>query len=126
MSETQDRRRAHRRLRMPPMYTSVMACREQPATPQPSELTGHVYDISEAGVRIELDEPLAPGELVHLQLMLPGANGGVTASASVVWVHDSLDDPGPRRMALVFTRIETADQARLRAFLDRELARLAA
>ena len=44
-----------------------------------------------------------------LDLDLPGAGTSVNASASVVWVNDPNDDPGPRRMALRFTSF--SDQA---------------
>ena len=108
-------RRSCRRLRVPPMYTSVTARREADGG---AELHGHVYDISEHGLRIELDQPLEPGERVALLLDLPGALAPVNASACVVWVNDANDDPGPRRMALRFTRFtRRADRRRLIEFL---------
>ena len=104
------------------MYTAVTARRSGA-----DGLHGHVYDISADGVRIELDEALLPGESVALCLHLPGARDSVEASASVVWVHDDADDPGPRRMALRFTAFgNNADQRRLIGYIDRELARHAA
>jgi hypothetical protein len=127
MSDSKKSRRAHERLRVPPMYTSVTACRDVPAVAGSEEMLGHVYDISEAGVRIELDEALQPGEPVALSLDLPGSSGSVAASARVVWVHDQLDDPGPRRMALRFTEFgDDADRERLVAYLSRERDRQAA
>jgi hypothetical protein len=106
-------RRSCRRLRVPPMYTSVTA-----RGPAGSDLHGHVYDISEHGLRIELDQALAPGERVALTLDLPGEPEPVSASASVIWVNDAQDDPGPRRMALRFTGFaRRADRARLIDFL---------
>ncbi len=114
-------RRAHKRFRPLPMYTTVTASRGA------SQLDGHVYDISESGVRIELDEPLTPGESVGLRFRLPGAHFRVEASASVVWVADVEDDPGPRRIALRF--IEFPDRTnldRLISYLDGGVARRAA
>jgi hypothetical protein len=97
------------------MYTAVTARRAEAAV---SELHGHVYDISESGVRIELDEALHPGECVILDLDLPGTRTSVNASASVVWINDPLDDPGPRRMALRFTSFSArADLDRLISYL---------
>jgi c-di-GMP-binding flagellar brake protein YcgR len=97
------------------MYTAVTARRGQAAI---SSLHGHVYDISATGVRIELDEALHPGECVVLNLDLPGAQMSVNASASVVWVNDPQDDPGPRRMALRFTSFSAqADRDRLISYL---------
>ena len=64
---------------------------------------------------------------MQLHLDLPGATAAVNASASVVWVHDELDDPGPRRMALQFTGFrEDADRDRLGDYIDREAGRRAA
>ena len=97
------------------MYTAVTARRGQAAV---SRLQGHVYDISASGVRIELDEALQPGECVVLDLDLPGSRTSVNASASVVWVNDPHDDPGPRRMALRFTSFsDRANRDRLIEYL---------
>lgn len=103
------------------MYTAVTARRAGRAG-----LHGHVYDISAGGARIELDEPLEPGERVAVHLELPGTDMGVDAAASVVWVHDADDDPGPRRMALKFTGFsDRADEMRLRRFLESSTRRAA-
>ena len=119
------KRRGHERIRMQPMYTAVTACPSDRG--DDLRLEGHVYDISKGGVRIELDEPLDPGEVVALHLILPGAASAVEASASVVWVHDEHDDPGPRRMALRFTGFpNNADRDRLGDYIDREGGRCAA
>ncbi len=110
---------------MQPMYTAVTACPSDRG--DDLRLEGHVYDISMGGVRIELDQPLDPGEVVALRLALPGAPSVVEASGSVVWVHDEHDDPGPRRMALQFTGFpNTADRDRLGDYIDREGGRCAA
>ena len=98
-------RRVFERFTLVPMYTTVQA------TPLDgnahAEMLGHAYDISEAGVRIELDEALEPGDSVAIDLTLPGARSNVAACADVVWVNDAVDDPGPRRMALRFTEFRT-------------------
>lgn len=106
-AESQNRRR-HVRVRLQPMYSWVEV------KPQHGgEYTGHAYDISESGVRIELDEPLSVGAKVELAIGLPGqspANAGepsIRAAADVVWVNDHDDDPGPRRMALAFEAFTT-------------------
>ncbi len=113
------------RIRVQPMYTAVTACTG--TTDNPLRLHGHVYDISESGVRIELDDALEPGQIVTLQLDLPGAAAAVEAAASVVWVHDEQDDPGPRRMALKFTEfLNRSDRNRLVEYIDRERGRRAA
>ena len=83
------------------------------------EYQGHVYDISEGGVRFELDEPLVPGMPVALRIVLPGGDAssrdrGVLVHANVVWVDDDQDEPGPVRMAASFTRFaHAADREKL-------------
>ena len=115
MTTTPSTRLDCRRYRLPAAYSAVTAHRGQAAV---SRLQGHVYDISASGVRIELDEALHPGECVVLNLDLPGAGTSVNASASVVWINDTQDDPGPRRMALRFTSFSgRADRDRLIDYL---------
>ena len=124
MPDKQQTRREFQRIRVQPMYTAVTACA---GAQDNARLMGHVYDISESGVRIELDNAIDPGELVTLQLDLPGIDAAVQAAASVVWVHDDQDDPGPRRMALKFTEfLNRSDRNRLVDFIDRERGRRAA
>lgn len=125
MPGKQQTRREFERIRVQPMYTAVTACTGAPDNPL--RLLGHVYDISESGVRIELDDALEPGQIVTLQLDLPGADAAVEAAATVVWVHDDQDDPGPRRMALKFTEfLNRSDRNRLVDYIDRERGRRAA
>lgn len=117
-------RRRHERFRLCPMYTSVIVRR--PGEDQ--ERCGHAYDISESGVRIELDEPLEVGESVQLDLKLPGSTAtDLTVPAEVVWVHDADDDPGPRRMALRFKAFASlTDRDRLLDYLGCGLYSMAA
>ena len=125
MTGQKQQRRDHMRIRVQPMYTAVTACLSD--RDEPLRLDGHVYDISKGGVRIELDQALDPGETVALHLDLPGATSVVEVSASVVWVHDEDDDPGPRRMALKFNGFpDNADRDRLGDYIDREGGRRAA
>ena len=92
-------RRQFERFALPAMYTAVEAIRTSQPDAQP--LTGHAYDVSEGGARVELDEALSKGETVHLRLNLPAQVAEIEANASVVWVNAEDDDPGPRRMALL-------------------------
>ena len=118
-------RRQFERFALPAMYTAVQATR--PSQPADEPLTGHAYDISEGGARIELDEPLPEGEPLRVNFNLPGQTSAIAANASVVWVNPEEDDPGPRRMALRFTDfVSSADHARLVRFLGSGVTRLAA
>ncbi len=92
-------RRAHERFTVPPMYSHVKASL---AGAQGPAMHGHAYDISECGVRIELDEPVHVGERLSVSIGLPGT-GDIACIGAVVWINDELDDPGPRRLALRIT-----------------------
>jgi len=91
--------------------------------------TGHVYDVSEGGLRFELDAPLPAGSEVEVRVMLPGDNHTTfRASGRVVRLHDhEAEDAGPVRMAMTFDTFANAvDQHRLAHYLDRRGLRLAA
>jgi c-di-GMP-binding flagellar brake protein YcgR len=118
-------RREHERFTLAAMYTSVEAMRNAREAEEP--LTGHAYDISEGGARIELDEPLPEGEPVHLRFTLPGETKQIRANANVVRVLSEEDDPGPRRMGLRFIDFATqSDRDRLLKFLGSGAMRIAA
>jgi len=100
-------RRQHERFLLPHMYTAITVihadgmrlCHEH----------GHVYDVSESGVRFELDRPLPIGDAVSFQIELPNNGGVVAGTGRIARLFDELDDPGPRRMALAVTRFATSD-----------------
>ena len=122
---TQPERRLHERFTLAPMYTDVtVQCVENLSI---DRFEGHAYDISESGVRIELDVALEIGQGVALHLSLPGQDTPMFVAADVVWVNDELDDPGPRRMALRFTDfIVETERARLLAYLGNAISKRAA
>jgi hypothetical protein len=66
-------------------------------------LEGHGYDISSTGMRFELDEALAAGTEVAIELYPPAEQLPIRIRGTVVRVFSSDDDPGPRRMAVQFT-----------------------
>ncbi|MBL0927859.1 MAG: PilZ domain-containing protein [Phycisphaerales bacterium] len=117
-------RRKHPRFVMPSMYTSVAV---RPLDSERFLWTGHAYDLSEGGMRFELDQPIAPGTRVAIRIQLPGSASLRAADrrpiyvfANVVWVEqDDLDQAGPVRMACVFSRfVQPGDQERLLARLN--------
>jgi len=127
-------RRRFERFHLPAAYTAIHV-----RTLDQTSFThsGHSYDISEGGVQFELDEPIAPGTAVAVQVDLPEAllaHSGDTRAAdknvllygNIVWLDDS--EPGPVRMALVITRYDRpGDRERLiRVFAGGRLSRVAA
>ena len=84
------------------------------------DVEGHAYDISEGGIRFELDRPLPPGTRVAMQITLPSINRddigpgrSILVFANIVWLDED-DSVGPHRMAAVFTHFARAgDRDRL-------------
>lgn len=119
MQPAKDRRR-HLRYLLPSMYTAVEA---RPLDSETYCWKGHAYDISEGGMRFELDHAIEPGTPIAVRIQLPGAQHlrvterrPVYAFGNVVWIEeDDLDGSGPVRMACVFTRyVMPGDDQRLR------------
>ncbi len=127
---TQMNRRQYVRYTLEPMYTPV-AVRTPDGTTFDNE--GHAYDISEGGVRFELDRAVRPGTTIAMQITLPsgsaediGPGRSVLVFANVVWIEDE-DEPGPVRTAAVFTHFARAgDRERLTRSIGSGRYRLAA
>lgn len=97
------------------------------------DIEGFAYDVSEGGIRFELDRPIEPGTQVAMEIALPGLaestigpGRAVYAFANIVWIEDE-DEPGPVKMAAVFARFaREVDGARLREQLTTKHYRQAA
>ncbi len=115
-SEPESEQRHHPRLKLPPMYTLI---RVRPHGDSKFCWTGHIYDISESGLRFELDAGVQPGTSIDIRATLPGAHSTtVNMTGRVVRYHDEPDDLGPQRMGV---RIDSflcqSDRHRLAAYL---------
>ncbi len=117
-------RRRFPRFVLPSMYTGVEV---RPMNSDKFQWQGHAYDISEGGMRFEVDEPIDPGTEIAVRIELPGAQNlaiserrPVYALADVVWVEqDDVEARGPVRMACNFKRfIVPGDRQRLRDRLE--------
>ncbi len=118
-SESGSERRRHARFKVVPMYTTVHVRRDAKVMPIAGDLDGHLYDISEGGVRFELDEALPEGERVRIEIGLPGCRRLIDAWGKIVRVNSEDDDPGPRRMALMFdTFVDQASRDELHHYLS--------
>lgn len=110
-------RRRFERFEVPAPYSLV---RIRPLWSPDYTHEGHVYDISEGGVRFEADDPLPPGTAVAMELELPSGAGKadpesrhVYVFGNIIWLNEE-DLPGPVRMAAAFTRFALAgDRERL-------------
>lgn len=122
MSVHADRRR-HQRFLLPSMYTEVEV---KPLDCESFQWSGHAYDISEGGMRFELDQPIQPGMTVGMRIRLPGDSRSgddrpVYVLANVVWLEEEdIEIAGPVRMACVFKQfVVPGEEGRLRARLTR-------
>ncbi len=81
--------------------------------------TGHIYDISESGMRFELDAPLPAGTEVEVRGMLPGTHQTTFhATGRIVRMHDD-EEVGPIRMGMTFTSFNhDIDRQRLNIYLN--------
>jgi hypothetical protein len=110
--------RRHARFRVAPMYTPVVL---RTIDNPKRALEGHAYNVSEGGLQFELDEAIDPGTPVTIELTLPLGEGEVwdgvsdlpvvTVQGNVVWTDT--DEPGPIRMAMIFTRFANEMQKEL-------------
>lgn len=106
-------RRKHTRYALSPMYTGV-GIRFLESEKYAHE--GHAYNVSAGGVQFELDRPIDPGTPVAMRLTLPNGNGidlgpgrAIFVFATIVWLDET--EPGPVRMAAVFTAFTRAGDA---------------
>lgn len=114
-------RRQYERFLLQPMYTYV---RVRPLDRDAYAFEGHAYDLSESGARFELDQPLAPGTPIAMEIQLPGLGIAGTPDigpgraiyviGNLIWLDDDGVEAGPVRMAVAFTRFcREGDRARL-------------
>jgi hypothetical protein len=121
VAEFKDRRR-RRRVAVQPMYTTVMV-RALGSRGEPLE--GHVVNLSETGMSVELDEMLSPGQPLGVEFTVAGLGlfrnemwPVFALAAEVIRVDDLQDFPmGPYRIALRFERVPTMVQAQIARFV---------
>lgn len=101
---------------------------------QDGPLDGHVVDLSETGMAVEIDEQLPVGTAVTVEFSVSGLGRQRSSSeewptyavAAEVMRIDGLDDfPfGPYRTALKFVRVPTMVQAQIARFVATQPARV--
>ena len=115
-------RRKKRRVPVPCMYSTVtlriLADRKEP-------LEGHIRDLSESGMCVELDELVPIGAPVAIEFCLSGLGRfrgqewPQFAATAEVTRHDDLDDfpQGPYKIALRFVKLPTMTQAQIARYV---------
>ncbi|MFZ4722591.1 MAG: PilZ domain-containing protein [Phycisphaerales bacterium] len=114
---TMDRRIAERfRLEPAVVFVVVGAHGNTPETK--GHFEGHAYDISDSGIRVELDAALPVGTPVEVSMQFPGCGAPIQLVGKVARLFDEVDDPGPRRMGIHVRAATAADESRLTRLLD--------
>lgn len=126
-------RRQFERFLVAPMYSRIAVRFLDEDT---FDYEGHCYDISEGGLRFDLDRPIAPGTTVAIRIDLPllengmpetpGHGRAIYAVGNIIWLDDEAL-PGNVKMAVAFTRFgHEGDRDRLLSqFATGRLARAA-
>ena len=104
------------------MYTSVSV---RVLSRQGDPLEGHVIDISETGMVVQVDDQIGVGQPVTIEFTVAGLGQlrndqwpTIAAAAEVVRLDNLADFPkGPYRTALRFVRIATMVQAQIARFV---------
>ena len=115
-------RRRRKRLATPPMYTSVKL---RVLSQQLPPMEGHVVDLSETGMAIEVDYKIKVGSAITVEFMVSGLGRMRTdswptfAAAAEVVRHDNVEDfpKGPYRTALRFIRLPSIIQAQISRYI---------
>jgi c-di-GMP-binding flagellar brake protein YcgR len=121
VGEFKDRRR-RRRVGVQPMYSCVQV---RMLSRKGEPLEGHVLDISENGMAVQIDEQIGVGQAVTLEFQVAGLGRSrkdswptFVATAEVVRLDDLADFPmGPYRTAVRFVRIATMVQAQIARYV---------
>lgn len=128
--KTGKERRRFPRFELEPMYTPIAV---RFLDSEQFAYEGHAYDISEGGLRFELDRGIEAGTKIAMMINLPTMNTDATGPgravfvfANVVWIEDE-DEPGPVKMAAVFSHFaRLGDRERLLAEFRKGVYRAAA
>jgi len=114
-SQSQINRRSYERFAVKPGYTSASIRID------PNEiaygLEGYVYDLSEGGIRFDLDTPIESGRTISMRINLPGIVGepderAVFVTGEVVWCD--VDETGDAKMAMSISKFDRdGDKQRL-------------
>jgi c-di-GMP-binding flagellar brake protein YcgR len=115
-------RRKYCRVSVQPMYTAVML---RVLNQRREPLEGHALDVSQSGISVEVDSPIAPGTAVTVEMTIAGMGQmrgrqwpTFAAAAEVVRDATQEDFPqGPYRVGLRFMRMSTIMRAQIARFV---------
>lgn len=121
VAEFKERRR-RRRVQVDSPYTTVIL---RVLSHRSGPMEGHILDLSENGMAVEIDEKIAPGQPVTAEFRIAGLGRmreeewpAFAVAAEVVRIDDLEDFPhGPYKTALKFVRVSTMAQAQIARFV---------
>ena len=81
-------------------------------------MSSRCEDICEEGIRLTTLQRLLPGMIVDLNFQLHEFTPPILATAKVMWQNDRDNIYYPFAIGLKFTKIDTADRARIRNYIN--------
>mgnify|MGYP003349381161 FL=1 len=117
MTNVLDNRRSAERFRLETALVRVVVGAHGSTPETKGFFEGHAYDVSDSGLRLELDSALPVGTPVDVELHMPGLGSAIHLVGRVARVFDEIDDPGPRRMGMNLSGRTPADSERFTRLL---------
>jgi Tfp pilus assembly protein PilZ len=84
--------------------------------------SGDSKDVSAEGLFLVSEHPLVKGDIVRLDVHLPGEPRAVRAFSEVVWCSDADLPDGRHGSGISFMALKDEDQERMRRFIAQSLA----
>lgn len=78
-----------------------------------NNIEADIRDISSRGIGITTDEQLAPGDIIELEITIPGDGIPMFIVGEVAWASTQPDNSGIYTAGLRLTRIHNCDKERL-------------
>ena len=82
-----------------------------------------IRDISSRGIGITTDEQLSPGDIIELEITIPGDGIPMFIVGEVAWASTQPDGSGIYNAGLRLTRIHDCDKARLVRYIGTSFLR---
>ncbi len=79
----------------------------------------YATDISQHGIFIQSEKPLAPGSEVTLQFTLPEGQQTIEVAGKVIWVNKKTESSRNPGMGVQFTRINDIDKETITSLVRR-------
>lgn len=87
--------------------------------------SGPVLNLSEGGLFVECETPLAPGSPLHLEIETGDAGAALQLDAEVAWNRELPTLDGPAGFGVAFKDLEAEEYAAVAALVDGVLGELA-